>query len=214
MKFPFFASFIILSLITARAIKRNNKLYSKEETSFWEQESAANEVRRKPLDSLSFLSFDASGFLPKNVLKDSYDTFCEANPRLKEIEDRLTFLSTRKMANLSAFTNTELKLSYGVANLKTLWEYDGNYSELITLLQEYASILADGDYIEEAVTVLEYAISAGSDISGSYELCCSLYQTLHRPEKIAWLFTKAEELPSSRRNVIVRKLKESDPYNG
>lgn len=215
MKFPFLASCILFILVLHRAINRNNKIYHKEEASFWEKEAAANGVRKQPLDNLEYISFPAEMFSLQALLKqESYPQFTEENPRVFEIEERFRHLSEQKIVNLSQYTNTDLKMQFGVGNLMTLTEYDANYSELITLLQEYAQLLHTNNYSKEALTVLEYAISIGSDIGASYELCARLYQESNTSYKIPDLLEKARTISSIRGPSIVRKLQKFDQYSG
>ena len=103
-------------------------------------------------------------------------SFAEVNPETKEILSRFLFLENQKIVNLSYLTNTDLKYKYGVANLNLLTEYDTNYSELITLLQNYGNMLLESGFEEQALTVLEYSISIGSDISKTYTTCAAIYQ--------------------------------------
>ena len=69
MKYPIFASFIILTLVIRHAIRRNRRLDENSRHSFWDIERAANEVRRKPLDDLIFVVPDMSRF-PLSVMED------------------------------------------------------------------------------------------------------------------------------------------------
>ena len=120
----------------------------------------------------------------------------------------------QKIVNLGCFSNTELKYKYGVANLNLLTEYDSNFSELVTLLQNYAELFLQSDFENQALTVLEYAISIGSDISKTYTTCAEIYYNQNQLDKIEWLKKEAEKISTSRKDSIVRKLQEFDPCNG
>ena len=209
MKFPFFASFIIFGLVLHHAINRNNKIQNKNEESFWERENAANNVRKQSLDSLNYISFSTENFLLEQLIgKENADKVSTNNPRVLEIIEDMYHLENVKKVNLSYMTNTDLKFAYGVANLQTLSEYDQNYSELITLLQEYAVLLKEAGFAKESLPILEYAISIGTDISTTYQMCASIYQEQHTPEKILELILSAEKILSSRKDAIIRMLKE------
>jgi len=214
MKFPFFASFIVLCLVVHHAINRNSKLQKKSEADFWSEENAANGIRKQSLDSLDYVSFSSAALLPETLLdSSSCKTFME-EPRVRELTDSLKALEEKKMVNLNYITNTELKTTYGVANLPLLTEYDQNYTDLITLLQEYASLLAKKGYTLPALTVLETAFGAKTDITASYSLAASLYRQQGRMDKIEELISLAEELNSPRKNTIVRTLRKAGPGNG
>lgn len=214
MKFPFFASFIILILVIRHAINRDEKTEAKTEEAFWKKEEEANEVRKKSLEQLNYFSFSALALSPGKLLTPVCSQKLIANSRIGEIMERLFYLEKTKIVNLNYITNTELKATYGVANLPALTEYDQHYTELITLLQEYASLLAQDGYILPALTVLNAAISAGTDISASYSLAASIYKEQGQTEKIQELIHKAMALNSPRKDAIVRMLHTIDPDNG
>lgn len=213
MKFPFFASFIILCLVVRHAINRNNKLHLNSESAFWARENSANEVRKQSLEDLNYISFSFAPLSPDQLLDNASLAVLMENPRISEITERLIALENSKIVNLNYITNTELKSTYGVANLALLTEYDQNYTDLITLLQEYASILAENGFIVAAQTVLETAIFMGTDISFSYSLAASIYREQGLTGKISELITQAEKLNSPRKNTIVRILHTTDPDN-
>lgn len=205
MKFPFFASFLVLILVITHAIHRTTKLDKQNMNSFWEREANANQTRRKPLEGLSYIQIPL-----ERLTKDLSAEDTEIAPYIERLES----LSREKIFNLNGMTNTELKLTYGVANFGKLSQYDQNYIELITLLQELASLLFQREAFLESLKLAEYAISIGSDIRGTYELAVSLYERLGTPRKIAGLLPMAEKLTSPNKALIVRRLHESDPDNG
>lgn len=211
MKFPFFASFIILCLVIRHAISRNSKLREKSENAFWSNESAANDVRKQPLDNLNYIAFSASPILPDALLDSASLNSLMEESKMKEIPTLLLSLEQKKIVNLNYITNTELKAAYGAGNLTLLTEYDQNYTDLITTLQEYASLLAQKGYIIPALRVLETAFAAGTDISTSYSLAASIYKEQGQEEKIHELTAKAEALNSPRKNAIVRMLHKVGP---
>ena len=166
-------------------------------------------------EDLDYITFQAEPFYPLNLLDTgSCPEFIERNPDVKNILSRFLFLEEQKIVNLTEYTNTDLKFKYGVANLTLLTEYDTNYNELITLLHNYGSILAKEGYSSQALSVLEYAISIGTDISGTYMLCAKIYQENKQWNKLAQLKKEAEKISTSRKDSIVRKLQEFDPCNG
>ena len=214
MKFPFFASFIIFVLVLQHNIRKGKKTSEQREAEFWKHEISANDVRKRSLDDLEYIAFEATPFFPINLLDAaSCPQFLSNNPEVKEILSRFLFLEQKKMVNLTEFTNTDLKYKYGVANLTTLTEYDSNYNELITLLHNYGSIFEKDGYEAQALSILEYAISIGSDISGTYTICGNIYQRNQQWDKIQWLKKEAEKISTSRKPSIVRKLQEFGPCN-
>lgn len=213
MNFFFFASLLIFIWLIHHNIRKGAKKQEKQENAFWEYEFGANHVRKQSLEDLPYVSFQAEPFYPKTLLGSCQSAdFLQKHPEAKEYISRLLFLEKEKIVNLNAYTNTDLKYKYGVANLPALTEYDSHYNELITLLQKYGELLQQEGYESQALSVLEYAVSIHSDISASYLLCAEIYRKTDRRDALTQLKQKAEALSSPRSSAIVRKLQEFDPY--
>ena len=214
MNLPFFASFLVFILVLHHNLKKGKKAQVQQEDAYWERELAANHIRKSSLDDLNYITFEAASFYPVNLLDaNSCPEFLEKNPEVKDILSRFLFLENQKMVNLTEYSNTDLKYKYGVANLNLLSEYDTNYNELITLLHDYGSIFIKEDFESQALSVLEYAISIGTDISATYITCAGIYQKNNQWDKIEWLKKEAEKISTSRKDSIVRKLQEFGPCN-
>ncbi|MBE5924308.1 MAG: hypothetical protein E7271_07570 [Lachnospiraceae bacterium] len=93
------------------------------------------------------------------------------------------------MLNLIGLSNTELKEQYGVANLDKLSAYDGNYSRMLSNLQNFAATIYD-EYPNEAVTIMEYMINEGTDISATYEYLGKHYMANGNREAFDGLYEK------------------------
>ena len=211
MNFPFFASFLIFIVVLQHNLRKGKKAQEQSEAAFWKREFSANDVRKRSLDDLVYVKFPATDFYPIHLLDtESCSLFLEKNPEVKEILSRFVFLENQKIVNLTEYTNTDLKYKYGVANLNTLTEYDTNYNELITLLHNYGSIYIREGYENQALSILEYAVSIGTDISGTYLLLAEIYQKNQQQDKIQWLKKEAEKISTSRKTSIIRKLQELD----
>ena len=209
MKLPFFASFLVFILVLQHNLRKNSKAQEREEDKYWKHEFDANHIRKQSLNDLTYITFQAEYFYPINLLgADSCPEFLEKNPEIKEILSRFLFLENQKIVNLTEYSNTDLKYKYGVANLNLLTEYDTNYNELITLLHNYGNIFAKNDYQTQALFILEYAVSIGSDISGTYMLLAKIYQENQQWDKTEWLKKEAEKISTSRKNSIICKLQE------
>ena len=199
MKYPVFASFIIFILLVRHNIRRNRRIEEGNEKAFWDRERKANEVRRKPLDDLVYVKPDMSSF-PKDVMAD--------DPEIKECMQLLEELEDQKIVNLTGMTNTDLKLKYGVANLKLLTEYDDRYTLLVQTIQKWADKLWENGYTKEAVPLLEEQVRIHADITSAYRKLAVYYRDNNEPEKIENLKKTAETLNSSSKNVILRSLEE------
>lgn len=205
MRFPFLASFIIFIIWLTYEISKSRRHMEKQSAQFWEKERLANQTRRKPLDGLAYITIPLAS-LPVEL--------CTGHPDIRECVDVISVLAGQTIVNLTGYSNTDLKLMYGAPNLTVLMEYDQNYTLLARTLQKWASLLYEQGLTAAAKTVLEFAVSTRTDVSGTYKLLSAIYRADGEPEKIAGLIETAKTLNSSMKNVIVRTLQESDPSDG
>ena len=208
MRIPLFAIIIVfviwLNLKSHLSSRRDEDV----KRAFWEREAAANRTRKQPLDTLSYLTVPED-LLPPDTLQDTFPA-CDAARRIARLREE-----EAKIVNLTGYTNTDLKLEYGPANLPALSEYDAHYTVLATSLQEVSAALLEKNRCEEACRLQEYALSTGTDISACYRMLIELYNNrLSLPpeqakEKTAALLPVAEQLRSLSREGIVRMVKEA-----
>ena len=210
MKFPFLASMLIFLLVLHYNLNKGKRLGKKQEDSFWKKEYEANTTRKKSLSDLTYITFQAEDFFPINLLEQhQVSEFLNTYPDVKKILPRFIALSNEKIVNLSRFTNTELKFEYGIANFNLLSEYDENYLELISLLNKYGSVYYDAGYLSQALAIFEYAISIGSDVTDTFLLLADIYKREEASDSLATLYTNVEKLSDKKKNIILKKLKES-----
>lgn len=197
--FPLFGCFVIFLVWFAYERSKNDKLAKKLNSEFWQRESQANFSRKKNMDTVSYITLPLDTF-PIGKHTDNND--------ITNAEQILLSLSDKRMLNLTGKTATDLKLEYGAANLVLLDEYDENYISMVKALQQYAKGLHDTGHTEDAATVLEFAVSAGSDIKATYVLLANIYVSLNTPEKINDLTASAKELDSLMKPAILEALSE------
>lgn len=201
----FLSSLIVFCLVIALTNRRHKKMVEKYEKEFWDREARANNTRKKSLANLTYIS------IPDYLLPDN---FMPEDEEVSELFETLKQLSGEKIVNLTGYTNTDLKLEYGTANITCLSEYDQNYTLLARSLQRLAEILCTNARIAEARAVLEFAVSTGTDVSRSYYLLADIYDADGEYDKKAALIEQADTLRSTMKKVIVRTLQESGPYSG
>lgn len=197
MKFPIFASFIVFIIWLKYELGKTNKIKQNSIQDFWEKESAANQVRKKSLEHLHYIE------IPYDLLADD---ILPDDTTILEAARTIESLRGKKIVNLTGITNTELKMTYGTANITALSEYDENYTILITALYKMASTLYDNGYVETAIPLLEFGIMTKTDVSGYYRLLYDYYLSIDNKEKINWLRETAEALNSVMKNSITRLL--------
>ena len=199
------ASVLILSAVFFLYMRKAGKNGGRGQDDFWERERAANSTRRKPLDDLDYIKIPLTDF-PMALLSDI--------PKAEDYKQIIRSLSELPIVNFTGISNTELKLRYGAPNIDLLTSYDQNYTLLVRTLQQWAQLLYDSGYVEEARRMLEFAVSTGTDVSGTYRLLCQIYREQNTPEKIGNLYPIAEMLNSAMQKPIVRILQESERSDG
>lgn len=194
--FPLIIITFLLAYLIARSTSRYNRLAAKNQKNFWEREAEAGSVRRADISNLDYIHI-----VPDNLpLDEAKSAGCNT------MIEQLISLSNRRIINLTGYTNTDLKLMYGPANLDALTEYDNNFTELIKLLNKLGEeILAAGDSAS-AGKFFEYAISIGSDISNTYVRLGEIYAASDSYTSLDALIETAKDLNSLSSSVIITKL--------
>lgn len=190
---PFLTLCILFVLILAHFRRKNDAAQAKVEEEFWNREYESNSARRRDISELDYIT------IPVEKLPLDLDT--DASRRIRS-------LAGEKMLDLSSYTNTDLKLKYGVANLETLSGYENNYVELEKSLDSYASELLDLGRTPDAVSILEYAVSIGSDVGHTYLTLAGLYHDAGESAKIRELIVQAKEHASLNRQPFLDKMQD------
>ena len=196
MKMPFFTLFVLFVIWFTIKLKLSYKENRKSKEAFIERETAANNTRKQSLNDLDYITIPLSK-LP------FYD---ETDKEISQIQETIKSLSNKKIVNLTGISNTDLKLTYGAANLNDLTEFDRNFTELARTLNKWGKLLYENNRISDARTVLEFAVSAKTDISGTYTLLADIYSSTGDESHIHELINEANKLESLTKNSIIRKL--------
>lgn len=197
--------FIILLILLQFAIKKGTRNHKARNEEFLERETKANQVRRKDISNLNYISIPDN--LPLiNSGNETFDSLITSDPRMKRAYDSLQALRGQKILNLTGISNTDLKLSYGVANLTALTEYDDNFTTLAKSIALIGHNLLEHNDIEDAAAYLEYGISVKSDISSNYIDLAIIYAANNEKDSIAALKEQALSLKSLSRDSIVTQL--------
>ena len=199
MKYPFFASFIVLCLLLGYEIHKRRNKDAKIAQEFWDKEAAANNTRKKSLEDLNYIQipFDK---LPIDILAD--------DSQVAEYHQMLHELSQSPIVNFTGISNTDLKLQYGAPNIELLSRYDQSYTLLARTLQAWSATLYEKNYLSQARDILNFAMETRTDISASYKLLATIYQKEGTPEKIQELTLIAESLNSVMKKHILKMLQE------
>lgn len=176
---------------------KNTILESRE--AFWKRESQANHTRNQSLESIEFLT----------VPIDQLPIVDTTVPELNTLQSDLIHLSTEKIANLSSYTNTELKLAYGTGNFSYLAQCDTNYTILLRTISRLADYHIHNGNKEAATKYLEYAVDCCSQNAKTYVSLVLLYVAQNNTPKIEELKSKILSSDYTNKHTLIRKIEQS-----
>lgn len=191
-----FSVLLIFVLWLHYEIRKNNRLSKKGAELFWERERQANLTRKSDISGLEYIT------IPVERLPMSDHTDATIN----SYRDTILNLSSKKIVNLTGFTNTDLKLKYGAANINQLSEYDNYYIVLVSILQKWGDRLYQNGNLSDAEAVLEFSVMCLTDVRKTYLLLARIYMEQSTPEKIDPLLEILPFIRIVRRDALVEDL--------
>lgn len=191
--------FAIFSFLFMMLVKRSRRRTDQKMSQFWQQETAANQVRKQDISTLDYV------YIPLETLPFGVGQTSE----VERLEGIIRDLDTKQIVNLSQYTNTELKLKYGVANLDILSACDERFTTLIRTLYQWSCLLLNSGHLDAAIQVAEYSIDIGSDISGCYYMLADYYNSIQDATALNRLRESADKLTGLNANAIKDYLNKS-----
>lgn len=196
---PLFTTIVLCALFIWLYMRYTSKHAGDKITELLEKEHRANSTRKQSLASLEYINF-AESCIPF--------TDPAPNEYIAKLQDTLRGLTLCKIVNLTGISNTDLKLTYGPANLPILTELDQNFTSLTMALNDLGTELnAIGDR-DNAIKVLDYAVSIGSDISNTYINLANIYVEAGNYDAIQQLINRAGNIRSLTKQSTINKLTE------
>lgn len=206
---PILLAFVVLFAIWINyQIRRSNKNTS-EKDDFWQRETKANFTRKTDISSLNYIT------IPFHELPFSleYGNYClphdieeEKKLEIQSYEKIVLSLKDKKILNLTGYSNTDLKLAYGAANLPFLMQYDENFSKLSRALSKWGKLLFEIGAFSEAEKVLEFALSSKSDIEEVFFTLAKLYRQDNKITKLERLKASTDCFDELRRDSVLKRI--------
>lgn len=200
MKFVFIPVILILLWVLSHNIKKSKSSNKETVSSYLAREDAANSIRRKDISNLPYIKVPLDSFPFDITLNDQ-----KKQLQILDYKKEIYALSEKQMLNLIGISNTELKETYGPANLSSLTAYDQNYSRYLYTLHSFAECIYD-EYPDKAASLLEYCIESGTDISRTYSLLGQYYADHNKKEPFTALYDKIPDPNSISGKMIRNKL--------
>ncbi len=196
MGFPLLPFILLFLVLLSIRLHKLNAKREQEESEFWEKERQANITPAKDISNLRYITIPIEKF-PLNFSDDK---------EVIQIENELKELSTHKLLNLTRVTNTDLKLTYGVPNFETMSKIGDDYDRVTVLLNKYAEALMEAGRTDDVITVLEFAVGTGTDISESYTMLANCYKQKALDTKLDILKNQVEQSSLYFKDSILEKI--------
>lgn len=197
----FIIIFIIFIAWTQYEMKKGDKAERKAHEEFLAREYEANHTAKKDFSDIPVLRFDESVIpLPEE------GQFTENDDVTGYIES-LRSLIKEPMMDLSSYSNTDLKLSYGTANFTLLSGYDANYSNFLMLLTNLARAYERRKMYDLAEKSYKAAIQCGSVKLNDYTALAGVYLKKDDPAAINSLIEEVQASDIERKEGIAEALK-------
>lgn len=168
---------------------------------FWEKERLANSTRKKDISELPYFK------VPANDVLTPPDNAGDDEKSIQFYIDKINDSLNTPMIDLSEYSNTDLKLAYGVGNFKRLSEYDENFNNFLIQLSNLASAYAENNYKDRAVLTYQLALDCGSKKLSDYTNLAKLYLDMDKPEMVDSLISSIESSDNKRKSSIINELK-------
>lgn len=165
---------------------------------FWNREARANSTRNKDISGLPFLQ------VTESEIPDSGSDDETIHYYIGLLYENIK----QPMIDLSSYTNTDLKLAYGVGNFKTLSSYDENYNAFLMNLTNLARAYDRAGLFESAVKAYLLALHYGSQKLTDYSVLAKVYVKLDKRREIERLIEEINAGSHPRKASILNALRE------
>lgn len=177
--------------------RKARKMEEKISKDFWAREAEANQTRKKDISHLPLVQVEESE-IPAATTSDEAILYYIG--QLQEI-------IKEPMMDLSEYTNTDLKLAYGVGNFKTLSDYDEKFNSFLVNLTNLARAYSRAELYKEAKDTYQMALRYGSQKVNDYTELAEVYLKMDQPEQITQLITDVSNGEHPRKETIVESLR-------
>ena len=196
--------FIIILVVIQLYIKKSDTSQKNNIKKFWEREQKANATRKKDISTLKYIEWDTT--LPVKENNTLLSDILKNNPEADSAYNKIISVKDKNIINLTEYSNTDLKLKYGILNFKKLSEYDDNFTKFVSMLPDYYNRLKDAGYESLGNELLELAVEQGADSKNVYSLLANAFISMSKADRLAELIEKAKQLNSLSRDGIVSML--------
>lgn len=178
--------------------RKRQRLQNKATQDFWAREEAANSTRKKDISHLPLLKPTEEEIPLSDAPSESVLYYI----------DKIRQNIQMPMIDLSEYSNTDLKLAYGVGNFKTLSDYDENFNTFLTNLTNLARAYTANQEYSLAEATYEMAFRYGSKKVSDYTDLAQVYLSMDKPDLVNGLIRRVDESEHPRKETIIRSLRQ------
>jgi len=177
--------------------RKARKIEEKMSKDFWARETEANQTRKKDISHLPLLE----------VTEAEIPAVSTSDEAILYYIGQLQEIIKEPMIDLSEYTNTDLKLAYGVGNFKTLSDYDEKFNSFLVNLTNLARAYSHAEFYNEAAKTYQMAFRYGSKKVSDYTELADVYLKMDQPKLISELITKVHAGEHPRKESIIEALR-------
>lgn len=177
--------------------RKSSKKTRKQSEEFWERENKANHTRNKDISDLPIFHLQEEDI----PIIDSNDS------SVQYYIEQLKNYTQLPLIDLSKYSNTDLKLAYGVGNFKLLSDYEENFNNLFIIFTNLARSCDKVGLYDDALKVYRLSIKYGSVRASDYEEMARVFLHKDDPEALRSLITEVKEGDLPRKENIINSLK-------
>ncbi|MGN1205747.1 MAG: hypothetical protein ACI4SQ_02030 [Eubacterium sp.] len=197
IRFPsLFVCFLIF--IAWMHYKKHNatKQQEKESNLFWEREEEANHTRNKDISQLPLFTPDSSRIPWEGAKNDTILYYLDALRQCIELP----------MMDLSDYTNTDLKLAYGIGNFQTLSTYDETYQHFLQTLTALGKAYLEVGDLAHAADACRLCLDYDPKNRIAYITLAETYKKDGQYSLLSDLINEIKHSPIARKESLLREI--------
>ena len=193
MKIPVFGLVMIFVIWLAYELKKHTREENQTRKDFWERERQSGFIPRKSTNDIHYITITEQ-FLPEDRGTEDSELFAVCS-RILQFKDK-------PVADLSEYSNTELKEKYGTANFTSLSEADSNFTFLVPYFGDLCRLLYEDGRLAEAEKAALFFVENGIYTYQIVTILGEIYSLINDTEKLSALTDTVSASPKTQERTI------------
>ena len=193
MKIPVFGLVMIFVIWLTYELKKHTKEEAKTRKDFWERERKSGFIPRKSTNDIHYITITEQ-FLPEDKGPETGELY--------SVCDRILQFKDKPVADLSEYSNTELKEKYGTANFTSLSEADSNFTFLVPYFGDLCRLLYEDGRLAEAEKTALFFTENGIYTYQIVTILGEIYSLINDTEKLSALLDTVSSSPKTQERTI------------